>query len=194
VVESRAPVPNRRDKVLPSLLDRLLATPYSGAGKGLFVSPERYLESIRRDLYWLLKTEVSRTEDVLLSNPDPGESASSLGESRTLAEFPQASASVLSYGVPAQRGTQGMRSRGGDLVRAIKTAIQRFEPRIDPNSVRVTTAADAEAQSGEVASGLMEFNIRGIVRMKPVSEELMLKAIYQPALAQWRIEGVANES
>jgi predicted component of type VI protein secretion system len=206
VAEARAALLNRRDKVLPSLLDRLLVTPYSGEGKGLFVSPDRYLDSIRRDLYWLLKTEVSRTEEVLLTNPCPGEAGSVLAEFRTLAEFPRASCSVLAYGVPAQRGTQGLRSTGNDLARAIKTAIQRFEPRIVPGSVKVDIQSpDSTSDRDENVeqriretpleyAGLVEFTIKGVVSMKPVSEELMLKAIYQPALAQWRIEGVVNES
>jgi predicted component of type VI protein secretion system len=137
----------------------------------------------------LLKTEGSNVEDVSLTVESFTQLSDASLNSRTLGDFPMASSSVLSYGLAAHRGAHGEKSSEPDLAKAIKAAIQRFECRILPTSVRVNASKKPAETAGETDSGIVEFEIRGIVRMKPVSEELMLKAIYQSALAQWRIEG-----
>lgn len=107
----------------------------------------------------------------------------------SLADYPNASRSVLAYGVPAQRGEHGFQPAAVELARAIEQAIRVFEPRIDPKSlkVRVVPAEGGESEENSVASFC--YQIEGQVRLKPLPENLLLKAWYNPAFAQWRIEG-----
>jgi predicted component of type VI protein secretion system len=167
----------------------------------LFISPQRYLETVRRDLFWLLKTEVTRPAEVLLEDSFAlGVSAAKAREgfeddvAPRLADFPNTSASVLAFGVPAQRGGQGLRSTGLELARAVERAIRLFEPRIDPRTLRVQVAEPSQDAGEESNASTIGFRIEGDVRMKPVPEHLLLQAYFLPALAQWRIEGVAHGS
>ena len=190
---------SRWERTMPSLLDRLIenGSPDKPSDSGdSFISPQRYLESVRRDLNWLLKTEVTSAAEVYLSRASSGwgetdKEREQLQEdaSPCLADFPMASASVLAYGIPAQRGERGLRSVGLELVKAVEKAIRNFEPRIDPATLRVRLATNSEGTLEESSVSTLGFEIEGDVRMKPVPEHLLLKAFFMPALAQWRIEG-----
>jgi type VI secretion system protein ImpF len=168
---------SRWDKTLPCLLDRISE---GDASKDVFVSPLRYLESVRRDLYWLFRTEVSRTTEMLVDRVT----------GKSLADFENASISVLAYGVPKLSGEHGVNSLGVELARTVERAIRIFEPRIDPGTLRVRPAAKTEGEQQDGTVSVFGFEIEGDVRMKPVPEHLSLKAYYVPAITQWRMEGI----
>jgi type VI secretion system protein ImpF len=192
----------RWDKTLPTLLDRLVDSgPANGAS--LFVSPQRYLESVKRDLLWLLKTEVQRSsESAAEERRQPGAGVRATGgKGRSLgtrfrAEYPNANESVLAYGVPALKGDLGMRALGPELVANVERAIRVFEPRLDPQTLRVRLLPhdDSEGEDDGATVSSLAFEIEGDVRMKPLPEHLLLKALFTPALAQWHIEGVSYGS
>lgn len=190
----------RWDKTLPTLLDRLIGSE-AREGGSVFVSPQRYLESVKRDLLWLLKTEVQRTSEVPASEPvgasvgfrSPGDGKRP-SATRFLADYPQANTSVLAYGVPALKGDLGMRTAGPELVLNVERAIRAFEPRLDPSTLRVRLLPSDEVESGGATVSSLAFEIEGDVRMKPLPEHLLLKALFTPALMQWHIEGVAHGS
>ena len=169
---------SRWDKTLPCLLDRISE---GNVSKDVFVSPQRYLESVRRDLYWLFKTEVSRTTEMLVDR----------ATGKSLADFENASVSVLAYGVPKLSGEHGVNTLGAELARTVERAIRIFEPRIDPGTLRVRPASQTEGEQPDSTVSIFGFEIEGNVRMKPVPEHLLLKAYYVPAITQWRMEGMA---
>jgi type VI secretion system protein ImpF len=195
---------SRWEKTVPTLLDRLVESSPVGAERGggeMFVSPQRYLESVKRDLLWLLKTEVQRSSEIPVDDLResvargfrPAESGE-LFEPKFLADFPHASNSVVAYGIPALRGDLGMRTAGPELIRNIERAIRMFEPRLNPKTLRVRLVPQDEADSDGATVSSLAFVIEGDVKMKPLPEHLLLKASFTPALAQWRIEGVAHGS
>src|SRR2546426_8901626 len=111
----------RWERTVPSLLDRL--TENGGPGQPanpdeLFVTPQRFLESIRRDLVWLLKTEITRPSEVPLEDRAADQGPEAMRERPNedpapqphLGDFPQTCASALAFGVPSLRGGQGLRS------------------------------------------------------------------------------------
>jgi len=111
-----------QERLQPALLDRLTDD-----------EPEKKVESrdqrvmsiaklrncILRDLSWLLNSpRLDATED--------------------LSNYPDAARSVINYGIPALAGT-GKDQLGIDSTEdAIREAILRFEPRLLPNSVKVS--------------------------------------------------------
>jgi type VI secretion system protein ImpF len=169
---------SRWDKTLPCLLDRISE---GDALRDAFISPQRYLESVRRDLYWLLKTEVARTTEMLVDRVS----------GKSLADYSEASKSVLAYGVPKLSGEHGVNSLGVEIARTVERAIRIFEPRIDPGTLRVRPASKAENEQQDSTVSVFGFEIEGDLRMKPVPEHLLLKAYYVPATTQWRMEGIA---
>jgi type VI secretion system protein ImpF len=171
-------ITSRWDKTLPCLLDRITG----GEGpKDTFVSPQRYLSSVRRDIYWLLRTEVGRASQMLLDE----------NSGKSLADFPNARSSVIAYGVPKSSGEQGLVSLETELLRLIEKAIETFEPRIVRGTLRVRRSVKAENDSQDSTASNFSFEIECDVRMKPLPEHLLLKAHYSPATTQWRMEGVA---
>lgn len=174
--------------------------PEGRGGGELFVSPQRYLSSVKRDLLWLLKTEVQRTSEIPVEDQretaagSPRRDANGLFESRFLADYPQASSSVLAYGVPALKGDLGIRGAGPELVRNIERAIRLFEPRLDPRTLRVRLLPQAAGEEDGSTVSTVAFEIEGDVKLNPIAEHLLLQAFFSPALSQWRIEGVVSGS
>ena len=187
--------PTRLDRTLPSLLDRLTGGDGGDADSvGGFVSTTRYLKSVRRDVAWLLRTDAPQPTEMLLPDPEPdavGYSGAE-GSKRCLADFPNASKSVLMYGVPLLRGVQENRLSGKDLAQALERAIKTFEPRIDPVTLRVRLVPPSGNGSEGMMVSVFGFEIEARVRMKPLPEHLVMKASYAPALAQWQIEGLGH--
>jgi type VI secretion system protein ImpF len=190
----------RWDKTLPTLLDRLIDDGPAD-GRSLFVSPQRYLESVKRDLLWLLKTEVQRSSEIPAEDRNPTGSRTGsrprIGRSfgtRFLADYPNANESILAYGVPALKGDLGMRAAGPELVANVERAIRVFEPRLDPRTLRVRLLPQDDSEGDAATVSALSFEIEGDVRMKPLPEHLLLKALFTPALAHWHIEGVSHGS
>jgi type VI secretion system protein ImpF len=116
------------------------------------MSLQRYRQAVLRDLSWLLNTSA-----------DP--------HLKGLDEFEEVPSSVLNYGVPDVTGRQ---VSGLDLIEyeaKIRTAVQQFEPRIDPESISVESAADHAAMDHRA----LAFEIRGALWAQPVPEQLFIR-------------------
>jgi type VI secretion system protein ImpF len=82
--------------------------------------------TVLRELNWILNT-------------------TNLGSIQDLKAYPEVATSVLNYGVPDMAGKLLQRRAIQNRAREIKEAIRRFEPRIAPNRLDVTsTTADAK--------------------------------------------------
>lgn len=146
--------PNRHDRLYPSLLDRLTDNAPEARKETLeqqTLSLQQLRQAVMRDLAWLLNTtNLAATDD--------------------LDGFPRVAAATVNYGVP---GFAGMTATGHviDLDEAIATAIRRFEPRIDPTSLRV------KAREGEREEGVptLAFEIQGELWARPVPQQLFLE-------------------
>ncbi|HMO74226.1 MAG TPA: type VI secretion system baseplate subunit TssE [Sphingopyxis sp.] len=113
---------------------------------------ERFTEAslratIRRDLAWLLSTL-------------------SLESSMNLDHRPHVRASVLNYGVRDFAGRAQSRRAVLAQAREIREAILRFEPRLDPSSLRVEPTADLD-DPGKIGFTI-EAEIRGAANQLPV--------------------------
>lgn len=138
-----------------SLLDRLVDDESRrGANAGALhrSTEDRLRESVRRDLAWLFNSgAIEQTTD--------------------LAGFEEVRRSVLNYGMPNATGRALSDGAVHQLIEHMRQAILRFEPRIAPDSLKVTRAPSGEQGAGH-AIGL---KIEGQLRTHPVPLELMLR-------------------
>jgi type VI secretion system protein ImpF len=103
-----------------SLLDRLTVSAGSGA-----------TDSLMRELSALL-------------------GAAALSTTRDLTRWPLVSRSVLNYGVAGFTGRMLTNADIPEVERNIARAIQQFEPRLDPKTLRVEVLTDAPNQTAHV--------------------------------------------
>ncbi len=146
---------NLRDRLQPALLDRLTdLEPLSKveADDARVMNKSQIRDAVLRDLSWLLN------------------SVQPLGKLGLL--YPQAADSVLNYGLPAMSGQLASRVDVGQLERAIKQSILRFEPRVMKDSLEVNAV---EATSVLDTHNVIEFEIRGYMWAQPVPLELLLR-------------------
>ena len=121
------------DVSLPGLRDGAEAADLPLESMRLYEVPrlERFNEAalrktVRRELAWLLNTtNLSATSD--------------------LEAYPEVLTSVLNYGVPDLAGKSLHRRTVQQRAREIRTAIRTFEPRIDPESLKVEPVTTDEA-------------------------------------------------
>jgi type VI secretion system protein ImpF len=105
-----------------------------------------------RDLTWLLNTHA----DVTLSEFDA---------------YDEIPSSVLNYGVENVSG-KTLSSLGIDDMRyRLSEALQRFEPRIIPNTVSIIMDTDP----GEMSNRALQFEIRGDLWTQPIPESLFIR-------------------
>ena len=105
---------SQRDRLLPSLLDRLRGREDD---RGLF-SEHRLRESVKRDLAWLLNTtNFEATQD--------------------LSGHPEVARSVINFGMPSLAGHTLSTVNTADLEAGLRQAIVDFEPRLVRSSVRI---------------------------------------------------------
>ena len=113
---------------------------------------ERFTESslrasIRRDLAWLLNTL-------------------SFDSGVDMSRHPRAQKSVLNFGVRDFSGRSGNVRALREQARQIRAAIQRFEPRLDPKTLRVEPNTEAD-QAGKV-NFTIEAQVLGGPHLLPV--------------------------
>ncbi|KAF0812108.1 hypothetical protein IGB42_03385 [Andreprevotia sp. IGB-42] len=143
----------REDFYFPSLFDRLTGTQAAISNRGGARLPDRkgLLASIMRDLSFLLNS-ISAYHVA----PDSDE---------------EYSTSVIGYGFPCLSGQTTSQNTMRQIERWIRQSILRFEPRIDPVSLKVVplnNIADTHHQ-------LLSFQIAGYVLANPVPIELLLR-------------------
>ena len=116
---------NPRDRLQPFLFDRLIddqpGNQKESRDKNM-LSPTQLRASIMRDVAWLFNT------------PGPVDRDG-------IAEFPEAAASVINFGVPDLTGTTGSSVRAGELERGFLRALTLFEPRLSKRGFRVSWRA-----------------------------------------------------
>jgi type VI secretion system protein ImpF len=159
------PTTEREGPVTLSVLDRLVDQ-----------EPERNLEppftraqslrqlkaALRRDLEWLLNTR--RTIE---------ESPASLKELER---------SLYNYGLPDVSGLY-LRSSNDQatLLKAIRVAINYFEPRLLNVKVALEPAADD--------TRVIRFSIEGLLRMDPAPEHVVFDTVLEPMSGQYQVKG-----
>lgn len=145
-----------RDRLQPALLDRLTddaPTERRESDDARVMSKAQLRRAVLRDLTWLLNAV--RPLPPALARADP-----------TLA------ASVLNFGLPPMSGRQISRLDVHQLRRDIRTAIERFEPRILRETLEVRALRGKPLLE---AHNLIEFEIRGHLWGQPMPIELLLR-------------------
>jgi type VI secretion system protein ImpF len=143
------------EKLQPCLLDRLTddePRKQQESRTQRAVSIQRYRQAVLRDVAWLLNTYAN-------------------AEQTGLDEFEEIPSSVLNYGVRIIAGMTVSNVSADDMRYRLTEALQRFEPRITPNSVTITIAADPE----EMSHRSICFEIRGNLWVQPIPEALFIK-------------------
>jgi len=172
---------NARDRLQPALLDRLMTETSGRAAESpdarLHITRAELRAAVLRDLGWLLN------------------SVQGLGEKEVIA-YPEAARSVLNYGLPALSGKAASRVDVTHLERAIRQAIETFEPRVLRDSLSVQ-ALESDDVLG--SHNVIEFEIRGLLWAQPMPLELLLRTQLDLEVGQVRVHdllgaGVARQT
>jgi type VI secretion system protein ImpF len=144
-----------KERLQPSLLDRLTDEEPDKKQESRdrrVLSPRQLRKSVIRDLQWLLNaTDLATVQD--------------------LSAYPQVIDSVLNYGLPDLAGKNVSALSADILERDLRRAIQRFEPRILPQSLRIRAVVD----EGRMAQNAIVFDIEGELWGQPLPQQLYLK-------------------
>lgn len=155
---------NSRDRLQPSLLDRLIDHEPQQQREALdarVLTRQQLRAAVLRDLSWLF--------NAIRSEPEPNSDRKeelALWKGADLARR-----SVLNYGMPAFAGTTVASMDTRSMVREVTQAITTFEPRIDPASLNVEVKLDHQNHHNT-----MQLVIRGQMWSQPVPLELLLAA------------------
>ena len=148
--------PSARDRLQPSLLDRLTDfEPHARneARERRVMSARALRDSVQRDIGWLLN-------------------ASGLDAVQDLAGFPHVATSVLNYGLPDLAGRNVTGLTPAAIERLIRDALWAFEPRLVRDTVRVTALDDAKGAS---RAHVIRFGIEAEMWSQPYPERLYLR-------------------
>jgi type VI secretion system protein ImpF len=147
----------------PSVIDRLIDLEPKNSHEvpvGNAQSMRNYKAAVRRDLEWLLNTRYSVLD---------------LGE-----EYEALEQSIYTYGLPdfSAYGSMQARSR---LLRAVRRAIELFEPRL--MNIEVSIIDDPAAKQDRV----MRFLITGLLRMDPAPEQVAFDTRLEMINSEYRV-------
>ena len=145
--QGRAPL-RPHTHLLPTLFDRLKdEAPHRKVERAedFTVSRHQLREIVRRDLMYLLNT-------------------TNLESDIDLRHVPQVAASVLNYGIPAIAGNYMHEHKWTDIEKAIRRAILRFEPRIEPGTLNVWPMMKNESRQNY---NVLLFEIHGQIMTEP---------------------------
>ena len=146
--------------VLPSLLWRVDESEGGAATRGVSVAV--YRNEVLRYIRWLLNSSSAPTSEAIWS-------------------LPEASRSVLNFGLPPFVGKIGDDMDADEFAAAIRAAILAFEPRILPGTLRV------EPVVGENPRDL-GFHLEGNIWCEPVPERFLMDARIDSASGEWVFE------
>ncbi len=156
------------DRLQPSLLDRLTdhdPEDLREARDSRVIDIKRLREILRRDLAWLLNT--ANAEQMI---------------DETL--YPNAANSVLNYGISKVSGDFSTGDKAEQIRKAISAAITQFEPRILPNSIRVSLRTE-DTKTASVIS----YDIRADMWAEPLPLELYLRSEIDVTTGELHLEG-----
>lgn len=158
------PEPPARDRLCPSLLDRLTddepANPREPRGAWA-MSAARLRASVLRDLHWLLNAE----------RPGAG-----------LDDCAQLRSSVLNLGLPAVSGRPASSLDLQALARELRSVLLHYEPRLIPHTLRVHAEPLKDALHNVVS-----FRIEAQLWSQPVPLELWLRTDMDLESGQTRV-------
>lgn len=146
---------SRQDRIRPSLLDRLTDDAPDQKVEGRDrrgSSAQRLKECVLRDIGWLMNCTALETTD-------------------DLSNYPLVQASVVNFGIPEFSGLLLATMEIEDLEEQVRQALLRFEPRIMPETMKVTCRIDRERMS--VHS--LGFDVQADLRADPVPLPLFLR-------------------
>jgi len=144
-----------QERLQPSLLDRLTDDEpgkVEESREKRVISANRLRDCVSRDMSWLLNC-VNLEADV------------------DLTEFPEVASSVLNFGIPDLTGVALSSVNPDTLQRQVKEAIVAFEPRLTPNTLRITV----KAQVARMDRQALMFNIESEMWAQPIPLNLYLK-------------------
>jgi type VI secretion system protein ImpF len=144
-----------RERLQPALLDRLTDDTPGQTREGpedQALSMAQLRQAVLRDLGFLLNTTNLTTLD-------------------DLADAPLAKKSTLNYGIPGIAGMTETASRVAGLERELADAIRTYEPRIHPDTLRVSMRG---AQGSDATPSLV-FEIEGELWAQPLPLHLFLE-------------------
>lgn len=155
-----------KDRLQPSLLDRLV-TPHSDvSGASPAITVESLRESVRRELAALF-------------------SATALdGVDGELERCPQVQRSSLNFGMPALSGRTASSIQLPQLERQLARAIREFEPRLSAASLRVHSVGE----TGSRSHNTLRFEIEADLWAQPLSQKLLLRTELDLESGQVRVE------
>src|SRR2546421_5603718 len=158
---------SNRDRILPSLLDRLTdeAPGNAASARPPSVTLSELRQSVLRDLNWLFNAVRSLRPEEVEANP-------------------QVRNSVLNYGLPALSGVAASSLNFVQLERALRQAVIDFEPRILPDSVSVKALLEESIDHHNVVS----LHIEGLLWAQPVPIELLLRTRLDLESGQNRVD------
>lgn len=155
---------NSRDRLQPSLLDRLIDSAPQEARESVearILSRAQLRAAVLRDLTWLFNT----------TRPEPEPASERKDEVALWARYAEARRSVLNFGMPAFAGITLSSLDRLAMERAVIESIRCFEPRIDADTLDVEISINPYAHHNTV-----QLKIRGQLWAQPVPLELMLAA------------------
>jgi type VI secretion system protein ImpF len=156
---------NSRDRLQPSLLDRLLdEAPHERkeGPEGRVLTRQQLRAAVLRDLSWLFNA----------TRLEPDEGSTREAELAEWVGMDEARRSVINFGMPAYSGVTLSSMDRQQIELSVVNAIRTFEPRIDPETLKVEVRID-DAQS---AHNMLQLVIRGKLWSQPVPLELLLAA------------------
>lgn len=155
------------ERLYPSLLDRLTddaPDQVSAEPESRSIRRNQLRQGVLRDLIWLLNTV--RPEDGVFD------------------ALPEVQDSVLNFGLPALSGQSLATLDSREMERAIHDAIVRFEPRIDPATLKVSLVRSSDLTHHHQIG----FEIRGQLWSYPYPVDLLLKTQLDVECGEFRLD------
>lgn len=148
------------ERLQPSLLDRLTdhnPEDRTESREGRVIDLRRLREIVLRDLSWLFNTtNFEGVED--------------------LSRFPRTARSTINYGVPDIAGVGSTRSKAFALQKALREAVEVFEPRVIPGTLEITVANPDQSDQATII-----LDIRGELWAHPLPIELYMRTMVDVA-------------
>jgi len=155
-----------QERLQPSLLDRLTDSDPALNREALdarVLNKNQLRSAVLRDLTWLLNA-TSEEPDALSADKE---------RVALWKELKEAAGSVANFGVPALSGRSITRLQFPAVEHGLHQAIVRFEPRIDPKTLKVEVSNDPTVS---LRPASLRITIRGQLWNQPVPLELLLSA------------------
>ena len=156
-MDDRTILRSEGDRLQPALLDRLCDDEPENLKETLqfsVVSKGRLKRTVLRDLGWLLNTTAHHTDD-------------------QLDDHPEVKRSVINFGIPVLSGKNFSSVDWNELERGIQEAVEYFEPRILPDTLKVTAIKPSDSLGHH---NLVQFELRGELWSIPFPIELLIRS------------------